>query len=74
MNNVFNILEKDCLQKASIDTLDELWTTIERDFYGLSDDYIKTFPVSTPTPESCFEESWISDKILTKLRKTPLSL
>ena len=33
-----------------------------------------TFSVTTPTPESCFEESWTSEKTLTKLWKTPSSL
>ena len=38
---------KDRSPKASIDTLDELWTTMEIRVFWLSDDYIKNFSVST---------------------------
>ena len=47
IKNVWKVA-KERSQKTSIDTLDELWTTIEKEFYGLSEHYIKELFQSVP--------------------------
>ena len=47
IENVWKVVE-DCLQKASIYTLDELGKTSEKEFPSLSNDYIKNFSSQYP--------------------------